>query len=396
MLREYRVLDLSDRVGWLAGRLLADLGAQVIRVEPPEADIDQADWRACNVNKRLLRLDLKTLEGHAALDRLAGAVDVLIESVQPGDPCADRLDPDRLRALNPRLIQVSVTPFGRTGPRAAWLASDLESMAASGAMSLAGEPGGKPMRVTAPQSYSWAGTQAAVGALTALVCRTTTGLGQHVDVSAQAAVMLALSHAPAFWDMGQGEPTRAGTFVTGRSIHDARYRAFWPCADGYLNFVLYGGPAGRRTNRQLVDWMRESGAWLGALADTDWNHFDPKLASQEEVDRLEQPIAKFFLGLTKRRFLEESSRREMLGYPVSTVEDIAHDRQLAARNFWHDVPGASMHAERHCGSFAIIDGLRAPLRHAPGEEVRLSELLRELETDPTAGGTPTTSRWRAA
>lgn len=379
MLTGYQVLDLSNRVGWLAGRLLADLGADVVKIEAPDADVDSADWRAFNVNKRLLRLDVHATEGHAALDRLIGGVDVFIESMQPGERDARRFDPERLRQLAPRLVHVTITPFGRSGPRAGWLASDLETMAAGGAMSLAGEPDGKPMRITVPQAHAWAGTQAAVGALTALLCRTASGLGQHVDVSAQAAVVLALSHAPAFWDMGQGEPTRAGAFVTGRSIRGARFRAFWPCLDGHLNFVLYGGTAGRRTNRQLVDWMREKDAVLGGLAGVDWDRFDPKLATQDDVDRLEQPIARFFLGLKKREFLEEASRREMLGYPVSTVGDIADDPQLAARGFWADVPITETRSERHCGSFAIVDGVRAPPRYAPGHEVCLHELLQEID-----------------
>ena len=382
MLARYRVLDLSSRLGWLAGRLLADLGAEVVKVEPPGARVDGADWQACNVNKRLLRLDLQTPQGRAAFDELAAGVDVLIESAQPADALAPLIDPDRLRRLNPHLVHVSITPFGRAGPRADWLASDIELMAAGGAMSLAGEPDGKPMRVTVAQSQGWAGAQAAVGALTALVSRSANGAGQHVDVSAQAAIILALSHAPAFWDMGQGEPTRAGAFITGRSIRGVRFRAFWPCADGYLNFVLYGGPAGRRTNRQLVEWMHERGAEVGALSGVDWDRFDPKLATQEDVERLEQPIARFFLGLRKREFLEETSRREMLGYPVSTTEDIAHDPQLAARDFWHDLRIADGTSQRHCGSFAIVDGRRAPLRHAPGAEVDLHQLLREFRSEP--------------
>ncbi len=212
----------------------------------------------------------------------------------------------------------------------------------------------------------------------ALVHRTISGVGQHVDVSAQASVILASSHAAAFWDVDGTNPSRCGAYVTGRSITGARYRAFWPCADGYLNFVLYGGPAGRRTNMQLVEWMRERGAALGALETTDWKRFDPKMATQEEVDALEMPIARFFLAVSKRDFLEETSRREMLGYPVFTVADIAADPQLAARAFWADVVDRNGTAQRHCGSFARVDGERAAIRYAPGEEVEFACLLAEF------------------
>jgi benzylsuccinate CoA-transferase BbsE subunit len=152
--------------------------------------------------------------------------------------------------------------------------------------------------------------------------------------------------------------------MTGRSVKGARYRVFWPCRDGYINFIFYGGVAGRRTNEQLVAWMRECGAELGALAAIDWKVWDPTKADQAEVDAIEAPVAKFFAHLSKREFLTEGHRREMLGYPVSTVGDIASDPQLAARGFFQTVAGS---AERFCGSFAVIDGARPPLRHAPGE-----------------------------
>ncbi|MGB7541827.1 MAG: CoA transferase, partial [Burkholderiales bacterium] len=147
MLSGLRVLDCSDRLGWLAGRLLADLGAEVIKLEPPGKAIEASDWPAFNVNKRLLRLDLETAEGRAAFERLIPQVDFLLETAAPGDARSAVFAHARLQALNARLIQVSITPFGASGPRAAWQATDLELMAAGGALSLAGEPDGTPLRV---------------------------------------------------------------------------------------------------------------------------------------------------------------------------------------------------------------------------------------------------------
>jgi len=360
MLKGILVLDCTGRPGWLAGRLLADLGADVAKIENPDAEIHTSDWRALNVSKRLMRLDLTGGAGQRELDRLAASADILLATFTPGTREAALFHHDRLRAVNPRLIVVAITPFGLTGPKAGWIASDLEIMAASGAMSLAGEPEGTPLRVSAPQSHGWAGAQAAVGALTALAARSRTGRGQCVDVSAQAATLIALSHAPAFVDVDGTTPTRAGAFMTGRSVKGARFRVFWPCRDGFVNFILYGGVAGRRTNVQLAAWMRECGAPLGALAQIDFAKWDPTLATQGQVDLLETPIAAFFSSVTKRQFLEEAHRREMLGYPVSTVEDIATDPQLAARGFWQDVAAADK-IERHCGCFAIVDGERPPL-----------------------------------
>lgn len=350
MLAGVRIVDATGRLGWLAGRLLADCGARVTKLEAPDADLSSPHWRACNVNKRLDRVSLTEKN----LSRLAADADILIATPPPSQYGFFR------SLANGKRVVVCITPFGMTGPKAGWRASDLEIMAAAGAMSLAGEPGGTPVRISAAQAYAWAGSQAAVGALIALVYRNRTNRGQLVDVSAQSAVITALSHAPAFVDIAGTSPTRAGAFMTGRSVTGARFRVFWPCRDGYLNFILYGGVAGRRTNEQLVAWMRERGVDPGPLAAQDWNKWDPTIASQQTVDALEAPIGRFFVSISKKEFLEGAHEREMLGYPVSTVADIAADPQLEARGFWEDVAGPRG-SERHCGAFVIVDGQRASL-----------------------------------
>lgn len=371
MLQGCVVLDCTERLGWLAGRLLADLGAEVVKLEVPGAEVCSPDWRALNVNKRLVRFDPADPGGRRTLDQLAASADILIATPRPGSDEARLFDYARLSAINERLIVVAITPFGLTGPKANWQASDIEIMAAGGAMSLAGEPHGVPLRVSSPQSYAWAGGQAAVGALTALSARRGTGRGQLVDVSAQAAVITALSHAATFVDISGITPTRAGGYMTGRSVTGANYRVFWPCRDGYINFILYGGPAGRRTSEQLVAWMRERGFDLDGLGDIGWARFDPTRASQAEVDAIEGPIGRFIGSLTKREFLEEAHQREMLGYPVSNTADIATDPQLEARGFWQDIPGPDGRTERHCGAFVVVDSVRPPLAHPSDQPERI-------------------------
>lgn len=362
LLSDVVVIDTTNRFGWLAGRILADLGAEVIKVDPPGADRMRPEWRAFNVNKRVIDLDLTMPADGAEFEKLVATADICL--LTPTKHSGALLDPDALRRRYPALVVVVVTPFGSVGPRSTWKGTDIEAMAAGGAMALAGEPDGAPMRVSEPQAYAWAGAQAAVGALIALCSRETSGRGDRVDVSAQASVVTALSHAPTFVDLLGIEPTRAGAFMTGRSIKGARYRVFWPCRDGFINFIFYGGNAGRRTNEQLVAWMRERGADLGPLAAIDWKDWDPTQADQVEVDAIEAPVMRFFANINKREFLAEAHRREMLGYPVSTVIDIAADPQLEARRFFDHVAGS---AETFCGAFPIIDGKRPPLRYAPGE-----------------------------
>ncbi len=378
LLTPYRVLDLTGPLGWLAGRILADLGADVVKVEPPGGDPERRqppflaaagaepqglNWLAQNVNKRSITLDLESEPGRLHFQKLVASSDFLLETFRPGYLDSLGLGYGALCLLNPRLIMVSITPYGQTGPHRDMLASDIEIMAMGGAMSLTGAADGEPMRCAAPQAPGWVGSEAAVGALTALAHRAASGRGQRVDVSAQAAVLSAIAHAPVFWDMLGVNPKRAGVYITGRSVTGAHMRAFWPCKDGWINFIIYGGVAGRRTNEQLVAWMKSAGQapdWMIAI---DWKTFEVTRLTQEEVDRFEAPIYTFLQGLTKQEFLDGAVAREMLGYPVYTVADIHADRQLAARDFWRDVPdettGTSLHVT---GGFAVIDGTRLPVR----------------------------------
>jgi len=375
MLSGIRVLDFTNQLGWIAGRILADLGADVVKVEPPDMDITDSAWQAHNLNKRCLALDHTTKAGEEAVFALVPFADILLETALPGSLEAELFHDASFREKNERLIQVSITPFGRDGPRSSWLASDLELMAAGGAMSLAGEAEGMPVRISSPQSGGWAGAAAATGALTALKARERTGRGQLVDVSAQAAIIAALANAPTFYDLEGTVPTRAGSFVTGRSVEGARYRVFWPCRDGYINFILYGGVAGRRTNQALVDWIREDGEDPGALTEINWDRFSPTALTQNEVDAIEEPIGRFMRRLTKSEFLVGACAREMLGYPVSTVADIAADPQLEARAFWSDKSDVDGNTRRYCGGFGVVDGQRLPIRHPTGRSVTLAELL---------------------
>src|SRR5438067_414374 len=396
LLAPYRVLDLTGPLGFLTGKIFGDLGADVIKIEPRGGDASRRlppflengngsppslNWLAHNANKRGITLNLQSERGRDLFLRLALDADFIIESFPPGVFEQVGIEYESWQHRNPGLILVSITPFGQEGPYKDFLGSDLEIMALSGAMSLAGEQGGEPMRVSVPQAPMWVGAEAAMGALTALAYRALTGRGQRVDVSAQVAVMAALAHAPAFWDLNRVNPERAGIYVTGRSVNGAKMRVFWPCRDGWINFIIYGGAAGRHTNQQLVAWMGEKGLAPDWLKGVDWRSFEIPSITQGEVDRLEAPIGEFFLNVTKQEFLEGAIRRQMLGYPVSTVEDIYRDPQLAARGFWQDVrdplTGVNL---KYPGGFAVVNGERLMIRRAaPGigqhnEEVYGGEL----------------------
>src|SRR5262245_5234075 len=337
VLAPYRVLDLTDESGFLCGRILADLGADVIKVEPPGGDAarlidDGIYWKSYNCGKRGVTFDLQKPEGRELLRTLARRADFLIETFPPG-----RIDVSELRRSNPRLIIVSITPFGQTGPYRNYKGCDLVAIAMSGLMSLIGEAGETPLRVSLPQSPMWAGMYAAAGALTAHYFRESTGIGQHVDVSSQSAPLWALANAPAFWSTNRTNPTRGGGHLTGRSMTGARMRAIYECKDGYLNFIIYGGRAGRQSNEALVQWLAEHGLATDALLNKDWNRFDIESSTQQVIDEIEEPTAQLFTLYTKAEFLESAFRRGMLGYPVANARDILQDPHLQDRQFWRPV-----------------------------------------------------------
>ena len=373
-----RVIELAD--GWAAhcGRILADLGADVVKVEPPEGDTARSRppfigdrrgpdrgfwWIALNANKRGITLDLARPDDRDRLRGLIERADVVVESLGPEGLEALGLARAALATWNEQLIHTTITPYGSDGPLASTPASDLEVTAAGGALWLAGEPGAPPVRTTLPQAPFWAGMYGAMGTLFAYLARGTTGRGQHVDTSAQASMVTVTPPASVHWDVMGHEHGRLGPYLLGRSIVGARFRNIWRCADGYVSFAIQGGAIGRHTGRKLVEWMASRGTVPAALRAVDWDTFDNTTLRQDEVETLEAQIAPFFEGLTKSEFFEGVVARNMLGYPVSTVADVEADAQLDARGFWQEVaiPEAGRSA-LFPGGFALFDGQRPRIR----------------------------------
>src|ERR1700680_297713 len=206
MLTGCRVLDLTTERGLMCGQMLGDLGAGVIKVEPPGgssvrslkpffADVPGPErsvyWWAYNRNKRGITLDLETAEGRDLMRQLAARADIIVESDDPGALAQRGLGYGDLSAINPALVYVSITPFGQNGPKASYADSDLIVMAASGVLILYGDEDRAPLRMSVPQAYLHACADAAGAALIAYYDRLNTGLGQQVDVAAQESLTLA-------------------------------------------------------------------------------------------------------------------------------------------------------------------------------------------------------------
>jgi len=389
-----RVLDLADLSGAVCGRILADLGADVVKVEPPGGEVDRLQppyltdsrgggestersipWLAANVNKRGVTLDLGSPAGAALFARLAATARIVVESSAPG----------RLRALGLEdalagAIVVSITPYGQDGPLADVPGSDLEVTAASGSLWLAGEVGRAPVRTTQPQSPYWSGMYGAMGALVALQA----GPAQHVDVSAQAAMTTVHPPAPVWWDIAGEDHGRTGPFLLGRSVVGSRFRNLWACADGFVSFAIQGGPIGRHTGRMLTEWMAERGPVPQVLAAIDWSAFDNTTLTQPAVDALESAIAPFLRTLTKSEFYSAVVKRKMLGYPVGDASDALTDPQLAARDFWQTIsPIEGLPPLAFPGGFALFDGERPEVtRPAPRPGQHNVEIYGELGIGP--------------
>lgn len=382
-LENCRVLDFSNETGFLCGKIFGDLGADVIKVEKPGGDEsrnvgsyykDEPDpeknlyWFAYNHNKRGITLDIKKNTGKEILKKLIEKTDIFIETFPPGYLDQLGLGYKTLSKINPQLIMCSITPFGLTGPYKDYKASDLVASAMSGFMSLVGDPDRPPVRVTLPQSYVWTGMHAAAGTMMAYYHRGRTDEGQQVDVSIQASMVWACSIAPSFWDYNKELPQRAGVYITGRSITGAKMRAVEPCKDGYVNYIIYGGPAGIRTNMRMTEWMDSKGMAPESLKNKDWKKFNIATVTQEEIDEIEAANNEFLKGITKKEFFDECLEKDMLGYPVTTSQDTFDDEQLQSRNIWkeieHEELGVKIKYPSFFAKFSSIDCdlyRRAPL-----------------------------------
>ena len=348
MLSQYRVLDLTDEKGPLCGKILGDLGADVIKIEKPSGDParrigpfykDIPDpqnslyWFAFNTIKRGITLDIETADGREIFRKLAKSADIIVESFPPGHMNKLGLGYSTLREINPRIIMTSITPFGQTGPYKDLKASDIVLIAMGGWMYLCGDPDHPPVRVSSPQAYLNAGAEAAVASLIALYYRERTGIGQYVDVSIQQSLIWTGFNAPAFWQLNEKILKREGPFRVGISS-DVRLRQTWPCQDGFVSFTLFGGKTGARTNRKLTEWMTEEGMSDQFLREMDWENWDMAKVDQQGIDRIEGAISQFLQLHSMKELYEGAVERGMMLYPVLAPKEIVENRQLEARDFW--------------------------------------------------------------
>ncbi len=358
-LAPYRILDLTTDRGWMAGKILADLGADVVKVEPPGGDpgrrrnlpvsFDAPDpeqnltWWFQNRGKRSVVIDLDSDAGRDRLLALAAGADALVESY-PGGYLAERgLGVDALLAANPKLVVTSISPFGRTGPyaEAGFDAPDLVVGAMCGLMWLCGDPDRAPVRISVPQLYRHAGAEAAAQTLIALFHAGRSGQGQHVDVSAQLAGIRTLMNAQAFHLLEKRELVRMGGYA---AYSHARFRMVMPASDGHVTILPLGGPIGGPMMRFLFDWADREGVADQSVIGTDFEQVNfaaidaqgPEIA-KAFFDGVSDTLSALFARHSKGSLYREAIERLLLIAPVTTVADLRADEQLAARGYFETV-----------------------------------------------------------
>lgn len=355
-----RIVEFTDACGSYCGRLLADLGAEVIKVEPPGGGMQRhtppfysglpapdnsiAFW-VQNTSKKSVVLDLEDAADRATAKRLALTAAMVIEDNPVGWMAAHGLGYEDLRAENPALVYVSITGFGQTGPHAGYAYVDIIGQAMGGVMTLAGDAADPPNIIYGNQSDASASIQAAQGALFALLEAEATGKGQSVDVSAQESLSMSQETAMMYWDFQKTNRTRTGS--SGALAIPLPGLGGYEAADGAV-FVFVVAPAGEEFSA-LVDWMREHDM-QGPLDEEPYKTIcdnlnyrwvtslvgDPaKLAeAMANMKVIDEQLRKFVKSMPAVQFYEEGQGRRLLIGLVSTPRDLAENRQLRARNWF--------------------------------------------------------------
>ncbi|MCH8109248.1 MAG: CoA transferase [Chloroflexi bacterium] len=403
-LSPYRVLDLTEGgMNW-CGKVLADMGADVIKVEPPGGSPTRNRgpfykdephperslfWYAYCLNKRGITLDLESEEGQQLFKRLAATADFVLESFAPGYMDGLGLGYESLSHDNPGLIMASMTPFGQTGPYAHYKATDMIAWAMGGMQYASGDEDRPPVRIRVPQAELHAGAQAAAGAMVALWHRQMNGgEGQHIDVSMQVAVIWTLMNISTLPQLHKTNMERAGAYRRIPRVDAAslKIRAVHPCKDGFVTTMLTGGPRASTSIAPVVSWMEEEGAAPDFMTGRDWTtwEMDKLIESGEEgirdIQGVHDAIDSFFLTKTKAELYERALTKRFLLAPCNTPKDMVEDPQLKARDFWVDVHHPELGASLtylgpyiKLGESPIKISRRAPLIGEHNEEI-LEEL----------------------
>ena len=372
-----KVVEVGEGVAVAyCGKTLAQLGADVVKAEPPQGDAARRAgpfpgdkphpeksglFLALNANKRGVALDLGAAEGAAAFRRLAARADIVLEDAPSARLEALGLGYEALSQANPALVMASISPFGKIGPFAGYKATDLTLFHMSGqAHSLLGPVESPdetpPMRAGGEQTGLVAGMAAATAALMALFRARMTGAGSHIDVSAHAAMATQLISALAGSAFGKPAPSRdisqAREAATGGVV--AAVGGVLPCKDGYVAI----------SPREDAQWAR----WVELMGNPAWaaeERFITREGRERNFPELWELVGQWTQGLSKHAIARMGQQRRIPCFPVNTVSDLFRDEHLREREFFVELAHPIAGTLRYPGAAYRLSNARLPLADRP-------------------------------
>jgi len=330
----YRILDLTDDKGMLCPRLLADMGAEVIRVEKPGDISPRQSTAFCylNLGKQSITLNLEAARGREIFKALVRNADVVVESSIPGYLDTLGLGYTKLSEINPQLIVTSITGFGQDGPYRDYSWCDLVMSALSGQMYVNGEPDTPPLKPFGNQTCNTTGLFAAIGTVLALLARHTIGRGQHVDISAMECTAAALDHVLVRY-FSEGVVTKRQG-----SLHWNNAFRIFPCRDGDILLSLF------QQWDTLVELLA-SEEMAEDLGDARWQ------SREERLEHLDHVISVLERWTGTHAVAELVEKGQLMRFPwagVTSIAGLVDSPQLAARDFFVEVDCPGMGRKLEC------------------------------------------------
>lgn len=381
-----KVIDFTGELGPYAAKLYAGLGADVIHLEPIGGDplrrlgpfyknvpgVESGlQYLYYNAGKRGMVLNLEKKEGREIFVELCAKADLLLESFAPGYLNGLGLTYDRLSAVNPRLVQTAISPFGQFGPYKDMPGTDLTCSAMGAFLFLAGVDKDKPVRACDSQAYRMAEAYAAVGSSIAMLFAKKSGVGQFVDVCCMEAVGMALENAAQYWDLEGVNRRGRGNEAGSATVH--------PCKDGYLAIVAIMGK-----NKPMwvtfLDWMKKENV-------QGWEEFDddkwvePSFRRSVKGNEIFARVFETYTRQHDKRYLYEKAQSYRVALtPVSNGKDLLENPQLSHRKFWQTIKHENLKGEiTYPGAPYEFGSLQWRLGNAaPTYGQHTAEILREL------------------